>query len=322
MANLRYWDTDHWELLGGGSTPYYGSFFDTTTQSVAANTATPMKFNTTQSNNGVSIVNDGGGNPTKITFANAGTYNVQFSAQLTQTDNSVDQVLIWFRQNGVDVADSNTNVTMDKQYSDKVASWNWVVDAAANDYVQIMWESNSTSVTLLAQAASTSPAYPAIPSVILTVTPVVGTGPQGPQGIQGVQGSQGSQGSLGQTGATGGGGGGNLPLATATTPYLGLVPDGVTDNSAAINALPVNSGHIYFLGTLLCKSAVTIPRGVTLHGFGKANGITPPRLHKAAVLPAHSLASKSMLIPPALVTLAMSPFKAGLSGARESCSTA
>ena len=69
---------------------------------------------------------------------------------------------------------------------------------------------------------------------------------------------------------------GDFPLATATTPYLGLVPDGVTDNSAAINALPVNSGHVYFLGTLLCKSAVTIPRGVTLHGFGKANGVTPP----------------------------------------------
>ena len=73
-----------------------------------------------------------------------------------------------------------------------------------------------------------------------------------------------------------GGASGDFPLATATTPYLGLVPDGVTDNSAAINALPVNSGHVYFLGTLLCKSAVTIPRGVTLHGFGKANGVTPP----------------------------------------------
>ena len=282
MANLRYWDTDHWELLGGGSTPYYGSFFDTTTQSVAANTATPMNFNTTQSNNGVSIVNDGGGNPTKITFANAGTYNVQFSAQLTQTDNSVDQVLIWFRQNGVDVGDSNTDVTMDKQYSDKVASWNWVVEAAVNDYVQIMWESNSTSVTLLAQAASTSPTYPAIPSVILTVTPVVGTGPQGPQGFQGAQGSQGFTGAQGATGLQGFQGAQGYQGATGTDTtiagsYLvGPAPSGdttgatdLTNLTTAINLLSssygagpcellLQSGAYYIKGSLTIKSGQSL----------------------------------------------------------------
>lgn len=283
MTSLRYWYEDAWRSLDAFGDGYYGSFFDTTIQSVAAiNTAIPMKFNTTDSNNGVSIVNDGSGNPTKITFANAGIYSIQFSAQLTQTDNSVDQVLIWFRQNGVDVADSNTDVTMDKQYSDKVASWNWVVDAAANDYVQIMWESNSTSVTLLAQAASTSPAYPAIPSVILTVTPMTATGPQGPQGFQGAQGSQGFTGAQGATGLQGFQGAQGYQGATGTDTtiagsYLvGPAPSGdttgatdLTNLTTAINLLSssygagpcellLQSGAYYIKGSLTIKSGQSL----------------------------------------------------------------
>ena len=164
----------------GGTLGYYGSFYDTTTQSVgSANTPTAMTFNTTAENNGVSITSS-----SQILFANAGTYNVQFSAQLTQTDNSSDNVQIWLRKNGSDLTETNTTVTMDKQNSDKVASWNFVLTVAANDYLQLMWESNSTSVTLLAQSAGST--YPATPSVILTVQQVMYTqlGPQGPQGLQ------------------------------------------------------------------------------------------------------------------------------------------
>ena len=183
----------------GGVLGFYGSFYDTTTQSVgSANTPTAMTFNTTAENNGVFITSS-----SHILFANAGTYNVQFSAQLTQTDNSNDNVQIWLRKNGSDLTETNTTVTMDKQNSDKVASWNFVLTVAANDYLQLMWESNSTSVTLLAQSAGSN--YPATPSIILTVQQVMYTqlGPSGATGPAGVTGATGATGPTGPTGATG-----------------------------------------------------------------------------------------------------------------------
>ena len=76
-------------VLNNTATPtptgYYGAFQDNTTQTaVSANTAYAVKLNTTDLTNGVSVVNDGSGNPTRITLANTGIYNIQFSLQLSK----------------------------------------------------------------------------------------------------------------------------------------------------------------------------------------------------------------------------------------------
>jgi hypothetical protein len=57
---------------------YYGAFQDNTTQTaISVNTAYPVKFNTTDLTNGVTISNN-----TKIKIANAGIYNIQFSLRI------------------------------------------------------------------------------------------------------------------------------------------------------------------------------------------------------------------------------------------------
>ena len=62
----------------------FGSFYDTTTQTaLELDTPTPMKFNTTDISNGVSIQDD-----TKIVVENNGYYNIQFSAQLDRVSGS------------------------------------------------------------------------------------------------------------------------------------------------------------------------------------------------------------------------------------------
>jgi len=53
-----------------------------------------------------------------------------------------------------------------------VAAWNYVLDLAAGDYVQLMWSTSNTNVEIVA-AGPTSP-HPAIPSSILTVTQQAG----------------------------------------------------------------------------------------------------------------------------------------------------
>jgi len=168
-------------LTGGGTlnntatpTPlgYYGAFQDSTTQSAAAiNTAYSVKLNTTDLSNNVTVVNDGGGNPTRVTLANAGIYNIQFSLQLEKTGGSGNMIAdVWIRKNGVDIPSTTGKVVLtgSANASPVIAAWNYVLDLSAGDYIQLMWATSNTNVEIVASAAA-SP-HPAIPSAILTVT--------------------------------------------------------------------------------------------------------------------------------------------------------
>jgi hypothetical protein len=154
-------------------TGYYGSFEDTTIQTAAAiNTPYAMKFGITDLSNGITIVSDGS-NLTRITIANTGVYNIQFSAQFDRTNSGTDSVDIWLRKNGVDVPGSGGKIVLagGATASQIIASWNYVLNTVGGDYYQLMWSTPDTHVRLLYEAAQTSPfAHPIIPSVILTVT--------------------------------------------------------------------------------------------------------------------------------------------------------
>ena len=92
---------------GGKSLAFpYGAFSDYTSQTTTANTATLMALNTTDFANGVSIDNS------KIIVENAGIYNLQFSAQFQNTDNQIQDISIWLRQNGVDIPGSTGLVSI------------------------------------------------------------------------------------------------------------------------------------------------------------------------------------------------------------------
>jgi len=148
------------------TTGSYGSFYDTTTQTnPVANVNRSMSLNTTDITNGVSI--SGSTNPynTYIKIANAGVYNIQFSTQLEKTNpGGTDAVYIWLRKNGSDLSETNTIVEL-SQNGKVVAAWNWFINAAANDYYQIMWSANATDIQLTATTPSIGPT---VPSIILT----------------------------------------------------------------------------------------------------------------------------------------------------------
>jgi len=151
---------------------YYGSFYDTTTQTCPAiDTATAMIFGTNVINNkGITITNNGSGNPTRITFANAGTYNIQFSAQLDSVTGSSQQIQIWFAKNGVADSYSSTTIAVQGTSAETVAAWNYWATVTAGQYYEIFWAVSNTGVKLVAQAPSGI--YPGIPSTILTVNQV------------------------------------------------------------------------------------------------------------------------------------------------------
>lgn len=157
-----------WHCVKGTDAPgyvfYYGSFYDTTTQSAAAiNTAYGMTFNTTAEANGVSV-----GTPTsRIVVENACVYNIQFSAQLDKTTAAVGNVYIWLRVNGTDVTDSAGKVALQGSTAETVAAWNYVITLQANDYIELMWSTDDTNCHI--DALPASGVVPGIPSIILTV---------------------------------------------------------------------------------------------------------------------------------------------------------
>ena len=79
----------------------YGAFSDFTTQTTTANTATLMALSVTDFSSDVFL--DTG---SKITVANAGIYNLQFSVQVQNLDNAPEDMFIWLRQNGTDIVGS------------------------------------------------------------------------------------------------------------------------------------------------------------------------------------------------------------------------
>ncbi len=153
---------------GGGfntATGSYGSFFDTTTQTASlANTAYPMRFNTTDITNGVSI---SGSSNNFIKIANAGVYDLQFSAQLARSAGSgTEDVLIWLRKNGTDLSWTNTDVTfVGSSNVRQVAAWNWFLNAAAGDAYEIVWSTTSANIVIEANPTPN----PDVPSIIATV---------------------------------------------------------------------------------------------------------------------------------------------------------
>lgn len=150
----------------------YGGFSSSADQTGSITAGTAMTFNSTDIADGVTLVSG-----SRLTVPVTGTYNVQFSAQFENIENTQEIVTIWFRVNGVDVPNSATNITIPSRktsniYGYAVASWNIFLDLTANQYVEIMWLPAIASVTLQALPAGVSPAYPAIPSVIVTVNQV------------------------------------------------------------------------------------------------------------------------------------------------------
>jgi hypothetical protein len=147
----------------------YGQFSDLTIQSGSADTAYPMKLNTTDVSMGVSVVSG-----SFIKVDNTGTYNLQFSTQLDQTSNHAAEVSIWLRKDGTDIPNSNTELTIEKigGGGKMVAAWNYMVQLNANQYVQLMWSSTRSDTQLHYHATQTTPTRPATPSVIVTVTQV------------------------------------------------------------------------------------------------------------------------------------------------------
>lgn len=148
---------------------YYGSFYSTQKQTTIGNEQKAMTFNNTDvsSTFGVSIVSN-----SRITVANAGVYNIAFSAQiLKKSGGGATQIYIWAKKNGNNLPDTNTVLTLANNGDLLVAAWNLFINLNANEYVELFWYATAASLELHYNATPIV-GLPEIPSVIATINRV------------------------------------------------------------------------------------------------------------------------------------------------------
>tara|TARA_R110000868_G_scaffold55598_1_gene172890 strand:- start:10208 stop:10864 length:657 start_codon:yes stop_codon:yes gene_type:complete len=155
---------------GAGIRLPYGAFSSYTTQATTANTATLLTLSNTDFTNGVTLATG-----SKMTVANAGIYNLQFSVQVENLDNAPQDMYIWLKQNGTDIVGSTGVIGFLARKnpgdpSHDIKGWNYFLSMAANDYVQIYWSPTIATLTIPTYAASGTPTKPSTASVVATLS--------------------------------------------------------------------------------------------------------------------------------------------------------
>lgn len=125
-------------------------------------------FNNTDYSNGVYASNDF----SKVYFNVSGLYNVQISVQFLNYTTSEDNVTLWFRKNGADIAASASIEQVNSKHGSSpgaaILALNLFVNVAANDYLQLVWASDSGNTVIATAPAGTSPVHPVSPALIFT----------------------------------------------------------------------------------------------------------------------------------------------------------
>ena len=156
------------------STPY-NQFTSDQDQTGAVATATAVTFNVDDFPDSILIVSN-----SRITFAQKGVYRLTYSLSFTNPTNDRQEIDIWYRYKGTDIADSNSRFSVPQRKSSGANSYliavtPYMIDVVAdNDYVEIMWRVTDVTVTMdaipaVAANPGVTPAIPATPSAILTV---------------------------------------------------------------------------------------------------------------------------------------------------------
>jgi hypothetical protein len=141
----------------------YISVYHTASILPTQNVSGSFIYSTVTTSSGITITNN-----SRITFANTGIYNIQFSAQVfTQTGANV---YIWLKRNGTNVADSAGRVGPTANNTYNIVAWNYVDTFTSGSYAEIAYQSDQTNTQF--QYAAATGNIPAIPSIIATVTQV------------------------------------------------------------------------------------------------------------------------------------------------------
>jgi hypothetical protein len=152
---------------------HYLSCFDLSTQMGSTTTPTPFHYSNTDVSKGISVISDGT-ELSKIKFDHAGVYNFIWSGQFENSNSADKDIYVWFRINGEDVLGStglsSIPAARGSDSGKSITGWNFFLNLAAGDEVQIMWMKELAAISLAYYTGNAN--YPSTASVVLTVNQI------------------------------------------------------------------------------------------------------------------------------------------------------
>jgi hypothetical protein len=150
----------------------YGAFQYLGRQAITSTTSEfIMPLDTTDFTGNVYISNN------KIYFPTAGIYNIQWSGQFENSANALEDIYVWLKINGTNIAGSTGYISIPARKSagnpaHMITGWNYFIQVTAGQYLEIAWSATSTNVSLESYATQTNPTRPSTAAVVVTAQQV------------------------------------------------------------------------------------------------------------------------------------------------------
>lgn len=144
----------------------YAAFYTTDTLTAASiNTATAIDWDNTALAVGVTI---DATYASRVVFTYTGTYQIDFSCELTSGNSNDKTIYIWPRINGVDIPYSTIVHSVKNSGENKVVSRSGIFEVDAGDYLEAYFAVTDTGLTIDGSAATAF--SPAAPSATIVIT--------------------------------------------------------------------------------------------------------------------------------------------------------
>ena len=144
-------------------------YFSTADQAIAVvDTPQVVTFNNTYLENGFEL---NGASSSQITATYNGVYNFQFIGQVSSGSASAKNIFIWITRDGTDLGYTAREYVLSGSGDIHEVIWNFNLDLAAGEYIEMKWVSDDIDTSLEAVAPAVSPAtpHPGVTSAVLTV---------------------------------------------------------------------------------------------------------------------------------------------------------
>lgn len=144
-------------------------YFSTVDQPIAVvDTPQVVTFNQTYLQSGFEL---NGGSNSQITATYSGVYNFQFIGQLSSGSASAKNIYLWITRNGTDLGYTAREFVLQGSGEIDEVIWNFNLDLAAGEYVEMTWVSDDINVTMATVPPAVSPAtpHPGVTSAVLTI---------------------------------------------------------------------------------------------------------------------------------------------------------
>lgn len=143
---------------------HFGAFTDTARQTALINTATAVKWRDTVVLHQTAIGLNASMDPTRILVVKSGTYFVQYSLQVANTQVANDEISIWIRRNGAAYPNTLRQFLTGAVGVKNIFSGQTMMVFGEDDYLEIFFSIKHNQTQLLKTSNLTNPSRPGSPS--------------------------------------------------------------------------------------------------------------------------------------------------------------